>query len=153
MTVAETKRRRGELAKIHIGAKQLGGDKEAYRDMLEAVTGKRSAGDLDAAGRRKVIEHLESCGAKFERPRREARRPRPAPEIRELLKKVDALLINHPEGRKPRSYAEGILQHMASSPHRTPLEWAKSAQLVKVVQALEVDKRRRQRRATREEAA
>ena len=140
-------KRRSELAKIHIGAKQLCDDDAAYRDMLEAVTGKRSAGDLDEAGRRKVIEHLKACGVKFERPRREAQRPRPTPEIRELLRKIDALCINHPDGRKPRTYAEGILQHMTSSLDRRPLEWAKSAQLVKVVQALEVDKRRWQRRA------
>ena len=44
-------RRKAELAKIHIGAKQLCDDEQAYRDMLEAVAGKRSAGDLDAAPR------------------------------------------------------------------------------------------------------
>lgn len=140
--------RRAELAKIHIGAKQICDDDAAYRDMLQAVAGARSAADLDAAGRRRVIEHLRSCGAVF-RPsppkragRRQPPRPRPSPDVEALVRKIDALLINHPGGRKPREYAEGILRHMTGHPHRAPLEWAKPYQLVKVVQALGVDRRR-----------
>lgn len=66
-------RRRAELAKIHIGARQLLAGEEEYRDMLEAITGSRSAGALDAAGRRKVLDHLKACGATFAPPRRPAR--------------------------------------------------------------------------------
>jgi len=57
-------KRSAELAKIHIWAKQIGLADDAYREMLEAVAGARSAADLDAAGRRAVLGHLRSCGAK-----------------------------------------------------------------------------------------
>ena len=170
-------RRRSELAKIHIGAKQLvGDDDDAYRDMLEAVTGKRSAAKLDEDGRREVLEHLVACGAKFERPARtRARtarapmasdaddpgaggpvisgeaprfrpRPRPRPELVPRLREIDALSINHPGGRKPRGWAEAILQKMARSGHRTPLEWATAGQLQEVAQAIRIDIRRWERR-------
>lgn len=54
--------RRRELALIHMGAKEVGLDDEAYRDMLRAVAGVDSAGALDARGRQDVIRHLKSCG-------------------------------------------------------------------------------------------
>ena len=157
-------RRRSELARIHIGAKQLvGDDDDAYRDMLEAVTGKRSAAELDEDGRREVLEHLAACGVKFERkapapaPRDgddpgdrglKARpaRPRPRPELAPYIKTIDALCINHLGGRKPRGWAEAILRNMTKSGHRTPLEWAPAGQLQEVAQAIRVDIRRCERR-------
>ena len=138
-------RRRAELAKIHIGAKQLCDDKEAYRDMLEAVAGKRSAAELDGAGRRKVLAHMRACGARFGSS--PERRKRAAPEIAPLLRKIDALLID--AGSLPRSYAENILRRMTKHSHRTPLEWARPDQLHDVVAALEYDKRRRAGRAAK----
>lgn len=55
-----------ELAKIHMAAtdRQLlqPFDDSAYRDMLWAVARVRSAKDLDAAGRARVLEHLRGLG-------------------------------------------------------------------------------------------
>lgn len=69
-----------ELAKIHMGAAALGmitkADDSAYRDMLWSVARVRSAGELDAGGRAKVIEHLQGCGWKDNRS--PARRRAPA---------------------------------------------------------------------------
>ena len=147
--MAHVGRRRRELAKIHIGAEQLcGSDREAYEDMLEAVTGARSSKGLDQARRTKVLRHLRACGAKFRRAK--GRRPAVAPEKARLIRKIDALLID--AGNCPRSYAEGILQRMTRHPRRPPLEWAAPPQLVKIVQALEIEKRRRLERAAREAA-
>ena len=145
-------RRKAELAKIHIGKKQLLADEEAYRDMLEAVAGVRSAGDLDAEGRRKVLDHLRSCGATFRPARPKRPRARPEAEIEPLLRKIDALCINHPGGRKPRAWAEGILQQMTRNADRAPLEWATPGRLYEVIQAIEVDVRRHRRRSAREAA-
>ena len=61
-----------------------------------------------------------------------------------LIRKIDALLID--AGGRPRSYAEGILQRMTRHSRLPPLEWATPPQLVKIVQALEIEKRRRERR-------
>ena len=160
-------RRNSDLAKIHIGARQLAGDdEEARRDMLEAVTGpgKRSAAALDERERGLVLKHLAACGVKFE-PRRPAPaprdaddpgararparpdRPRPRPELVPAIKTIDALCINHPGGRKPRGWAEAILKRMTQSGHRTPLEWATAGQLQEVAQAIRVDIRRWERRS------
>ena len=142
-------RRRAELAKIHIGGKAMGLDREAYEDLLESLTGERSSAGLDRAGRRKVLAHMRSRGVRFGRPRRR-KRPAAAPERARLIRKIDALLID--AENRPRLYAERILRRMTRHPHDAPLEWAKPPQLVKVVQALEIEKRRREARA-REEAA
>lgn len=138
-----------DLMLIHVGAKQVGGDdRDAYEDMLEAVAGVRSAADLDAKGRRKVIDHLRTCGARIGRSRSgSARRPTPRPEIAPLLRKIDAMSINHPTGRKPRSWAERILRQMTGCARGTPLEWADTDQLKNVAAAIAVDIRRRTRRA------
>lgn len=60
-----------ELAKIHLAAKQLGLDRETYEAMLFTLARVRSAGELDIAGRAKVLAHLQSRGAKIGRPRQE----------------------------------------------------------------------------------
>ena len=142
-------RRQRELAKIHMGARQLcGDDREAYEDVLEAVTGQRSSKGLDQAGRTKVLRHLRACGAIFRAPRRgSARKEAVASEKRRLIRKIDALLID--AGNRPRAYAERILQTMTRHSHRAPLEWATPPQLVNVITALEIEKRRRERRAAR----
>jgi hypothetical protein len=64
---------RGQIARIHILAQQLGLDDETYRAMLRAVTGRRSCKELTHWQASEVIRHLERCGAK---PRRQAPRPR-----------------------------------------------------------------------------
>ena len=53
--------RKTELAKIHIHKQQLGLDDAAYRDLLAAVCGVKSSSDLDARGRRKLLDHLGAC--------------------------------------------------------------------------------------------
>ena len=50
------------LAIIHIAAKQLGLDDEAYRNVLETQAGVRSAKDLNHRGFRAVMKHFEACG-------------------------------------------------------------------------------------------
>jgi len=56
-------RRKRELARIHIGAKQLNLDEDTRRALIERVTGHRSAGVLDDAGRAAVIAELKRLGA------------------------------------------------------------------------------------------
>lgn len=49
---------RGQLAKIHIMAKQAGLDDVTYREMLCAVTGKSSCSQMSYMEASRVIEHL-----------------------------------------------------------------------------------------------
>jgi len=72
--------RRADLAKIHIGRKQLGMSDADYRALLHTLFGKDSAGELTTAQRWKLIQHMEKLGAAFSRQGRPRSKPRP--EIR-----------------------------------------------------------------------
>jgi phage gp16-like protein len=124
-------RRRAELAKIHILAKQLGLDDDAYRAVLWTVARVDSARDLDAHGRAAVLEQLQSRvpggrGA-----------VRSSPDRAPLIRKINQLL-----GDRPAEYAMGILNHMYGRMTPERLEWASVHQLRKVIAALEYDRRR-----------
>jgi phage gp16-like protein len=59
---ATASHRNNELAEIHIAKAKLGWDDDTYRDVMAAVTnGVRSAKDLDVAGRRAFLAHLQAC--------------------------------------------------------------------------------------------
>jgi hypothetical protein len=57
-----TDQRRRDLAAIHMAKVQLDMTDDAYRDILWSVARVRSAGDLDQAGRSKVLDHFRACG-------------------------------------------------------------------------------------------
>ncbi|MBZ0253265.1 MAG: regulatory protein GemA, partial [Candidatus Methylomirabilis sp.] len=57
-------RRAREIATIHLGAKSLGMDDDARRDLMERVGGARSAALLTDAGRSAVIEEMRRLGFK-----------------------------------------------------------------------------------------
>ena len=68
-------RRTAELAKIHIGKKQLGMDRQTYEDMLWTQGRVHSSADLDEHGRHQVIKHLEKSGVVFTKRKQTKRRP------------------------------------------------------------------------------
>jgi phage gp16-like protein len=86
---AAEKKRRLELGLIHKGAKALGliqtGDDSGYRDMLFAIGRVRSARDLDHAGRRRVLEHLQSRGGLRPKPGAPAKRSPPQVRFMRML--------------------------------------------------------------------
>jgi len=146
---SSAKRRRSELAKIHIAEKQLFRSKDEYRDMLESVAGVRSAADLDAAGRGKVLDHLADCGAVFKPARKSGhkRKPPKGPvETQRQIRKIRAMLA---DDGLPDSYAEAILKRMTKHPHRVPLTWANGEQLRNVIAALEYRRARLEERSGR----
>ncbi|MFA7242045.1 MAG: regulatory protein GemA [Sulfuricellaceae bacterium] len=128
--------RNRELGLIHQLAKALGMAEDTRRTLYHTVTGKRSAADMDQHERERVIEHLKAKGGSVP-PKT---RPTIPKERLPLVKKIRALLINHPTGRKPDSYADAIAQHMFGVDRYT---WLPPAQLQKIVQALTVDTQRR----------
>ena len=123
--------RRAELAKIHIAKTQLGLDDETYRALLERVTGKNSAGSLDADQRRRVLAEFEKLGWKPARPAAAA--PHGADAQR---RKIAAMLK---AGGKPAEYGQGIAKKMFGR----RLEFCSPAQLRAVIAALEKDRQRR----------
>ena len=56
--------RRADLARIHIAVAELQWTDADYRAALLAQTGKVSAAELDAGGRRTLLRYLERCGWK-----------------------------------------------------------------------------------------
>ncbi|SIO40980.1 regulatory protein GemA [Halodesulfovibrio marinisediminis] len=57
--------RNTELAKIHLGKKQLGLDDDTYQVMLEDMFGVSSAAKLDYKQRYRLLRHMEERGAVF----------------------------------------------------------------------------------------
>lgn len=129
-----TDRRNRELAQIHIAAQQLGLDRDTYETVLWTVARVRSAAELDAAGRARILEHFRALGW---RPHKRGR-PRPSEDRAPLIAKIDAML-----GERPRTYADGIAHRMFGIRR---LEWCAPDQLRKIVAALAYDQRRREAR-------
>lgn len=57
--------RRADLAAIHVAKKALAWDDDTYRDILFTVCRVRSSADLDFAGRKAFLAHLQACQAKM----------------------------------------------------------------------------------------
>ncbi|PIQ25396.1 GemA protein [bacterium (Candidatus Blackallbacteria) CG13_big_fil_rev_8_21_14_2_50_49_14] len=130
--------RRKELGIIHAAKKRLGLDDDCYRDLLEGVTGKRSAADLDDNERQKLIAEMERLQGK--KPWHKPRVNLPDDKIR-MVKKIYAML-----GDRPVTYIEAMLKHMFGDKAPDRLEWATPDQLHKVVAALVYDQKRRNTR-------
>lgn len=59
--------RNSDLAKIHLGKKQLGLGDEIYRGLLSDMFGVDSAAELSNPQRWALLKHLENLGAEFSR--------------------------------------------------------------------------------------
>lgn len=131
-------RRRRELAAIHIGASQLGMDtadknvESDYRRMLWSVARVRSAMDLDDAGRKRVLDHLRACGARFKR----SGRPMPAADREAMVRKIRALAGSM---HLPDHYLDGMSKKMFGTDR---FEWLRPEQLRKLIAALEYHRQR-----------
>lgn len=81
--------RRRLLATVHVASKQLGMEKDDYRDLLKRLTGQSSAGDCSHAELHRVIAEMERLG--FRGKGRPGRRPNAASHP--IAKKARALWI------------------------------------------------------------
>lgn len=141
--------RRRELARIHLLAKALGmdtGDKSpdsGYRSMLWATARTHSAGNLDAAGRKRVIGHLESLLPNAARRRAYPSRPHNlgSEERGPQLAKIEAMLA---AAGRPWAYADGMARRMF---HVARVTFCHPEQLQKLIAALAYDAKRHGRRA------
>ena len=98
--------RNERLAAIHMGKKALNLDEDTYRDMLEHVTGKRSAKDMDMNDLLKVIQHLDQLG--FSK-RNFGKKPKVKLSKEALISKIEAHLTEH---KLHWNYAKGIAKQM-----------------------------------------
>lgn len=109
--------RRAALAAIHAGKKSLGMDDDTYRDMMQRLTGHRSAKDVPTVKLSAVLDEMRAKGAQLgstpaapgtrTKRRSFAKRNafRPAADREALWRKVQALCtaLGHDE-----RYADGI---------------------------------------------
>lgn len=133
--------RKSDLARIHMMAAQLKLDDDTYRDMLERITGQRSAAELTVEQRNAVIAELSRHVGDGNRGAARTALPdapkRVRAELRAMIGKVSALLA---ERNLPWSYAHGLAQRMFQSQR---VEWLRADQLHRVVAALSYDQKRR----------
>jgi len=125
--------RNQRLAAIHMGKTKLGLDVETYRDMLEQITGKRSAKDLKDDELVKILQHLESLG--FTK-REFGNKPKVKQSKDALISKIEALLT---ESNLHWNYAGGIAKRMF---HKEALEFCTENELWRIVASLEYRKKR-----------
>ena len=134
--------RKADLAMIHIAKKQLALDDDTYRDLLWAIGRVRSAGDLDYAGRRRVLDHLRKCGFKAL-----VKRAKPASgwewvnnaaaDKQPMLRKIAVILRDAGRGRE---YVDAMAKRMFAVER---IEFCTPNQLHDLVSALVYDQRRR----------
>jgi phage gp16-like protein len=140
MAKTQTDHRRAELAKIHIAKKDLGMTDDDYTAMLTAITGKTSAGDLNARQRREVLEHLAGLGFKNKRA---GKRPfqGKAPMTKDgYLAKIEAMLT---EAGRPWAYVDAMGKHMFGIDR---VRFCTGDQLRRIVAALVYDQKRREKK-------
>lgn len=132
-TAAQVRARK--LAAIHIAAGQLGLDDDTYRALLERVTGKRSAADLDANEAERVLDELRRQGAANPRS---AGKPQNEKQLSGELAKIEAQLSDM---RLPWSYADAIGRRMFGIERVAWLR--KQVHLVAILAALHVEQEKR----------
>ena len=139
--------RRKQLAAIHAARRDLGLDEDGYRLMLRQVAGVDSAKDLDASGRRAVLDHLRRVGWS-QRPRRRVAQHPGTPhnlDNKPMLQKIEALLA---ELKAPWSYADAIARRQYRIER---CAWLKTVeQYTGVIAALDVELSKRRLLATLE---
>ncbi len=139
----EADRARREVTLIHVGKGQLGLDDATYRAMLRQIGGVESSKDLDAEGRKKVIQHLISRGAEIgKKPVAGKPATEPADAKKDILAKIEWQLG---QLGKPWGYAMGTAKRIF--PNVARWEWLSVAQLGKVSGALERTMKNKARKA------
>ncbi|PCJ57869.1 MAG: hypothetical protein COA65_08990 [Rhodospirillaceae bacterium] len=139
---ATTPVRRGLIAKIKIGQKQLGIDDDAYRQMLENRYGVRSATNLIISDLEDLLNCLKDKGFK---PSRKPSRAKSAPRragsrplaVQPLAKKIRALWLNlYHLGVVLDPSEEALAKYVKRMSGADALQWLDAAQADRVIKAL-----------------
>lgn len=140
MTAPAEHRRKRQLAAIHAAKRDLGMEDDTYRELLEQVTGQRSAGKLDERQRKAVLDRLRQAGAKRAPRKRVAEHPGTPHNLgkRPMLTKIEALLTDM---KLSWSYADAIARQQTGIAR---VAWVKKpADLAAIIAALEVEQTKR----------
>lgn len=125
---AEQKR---EIQLIKIAQKQLGMDDATYRAMLWSVARVKSSTELDFAGRKKVLDHLQACGFKRTRPLQRKLADDPQ------SKKMRALWLElHAAGKVRNPSETALAAFVKRQTGRDALQWLNGAEASRVIEEL-----------------
>lgn len=125
---AEQKR---EIQIIHIAKQQLAMDEDTYRAMLWSVARVKSSTELDFAGRKKVLDHMEACG--FKRTKPQPRKLADDPQS----KKIRALWLELHVAGKVRNPSESALAAFVKrQTGRDALQWLNAREASALIEEL-----------------
>lgn len=128
--------RNRDIRAIKTGQRDLALTDDSYRDLLQRITGKRSAADLDAAERAKVLEEFRRIGFKPKggKPRRAGNRPLVDTPT---AKKIRALWLSLWHLNAVRDPSEDALEKFVKRIAKVDsLAWLKAQQSHAVIEAL-----------------
>lgn len=132
--------RAAEIRLIHVARRALDMEEDVYRQLLQDIGGVDSSADLSAQERRRLLDHFARLGfvsvARAQRAARGAMRT--PPDRTALLSKIDAMLLA--EGRDRRYIEPGMVKRICKV---DSLAFCTAEHLLKLVAALEYDRRRR----------
>ena len=136
-----------DMAAIHTMRTKLAQSEDDYRALLHTLVGKRSCADMTDAQLAVVRTHYSKLMARSglataavagsaQKVASGWRSKRPVPSEAKLpqVKRIRAMLISLE--RKPNAYADGILKHMYGAAAPAFYEWASTAQLTALGNAL-----------------
>jgi phage gp16-like protein len=130
--ISDVKRR--EIQLIHIAKQQLGMDDDSYRGILWTVCRVKSSTELDFVGRKKLLDHMKSCGFKVASNKNAGKPSNVKADLKPLMGKIGALLADM---KLTWKYASAIAkQQTLASGGIERLEWLNAEQLRDVVSAL-----------------
>lgn len=128
---ARTDLKKREITLIQIARRQLGMEDDSYYAMLWSVARVHSSTELDFAGRKKVLEHLEACG--FKRTKPQARKLADDPQS----KMIRALWLRLHEVGKVRNPSETALAaFVKSQTKRDDLHWLSGKEASALIEQL-----------------
>ncbi|WP_119301122.1 gp16 family protein [Dongia deserti] len=140
MSIATDVRRKKELAKIHLAKKALGLDDDTYRSLLIRVAGKDSAGDLDQAGRTKVLDYFKAKGFDDRRIKRAGpgskSGARPLAEGAEASKMRALWLALFQLGEVQESGEAALAKYAERMTGKAALQWLDQRDVAKVINTL-----------------
>lgn len=116
-------------------------DDETYRSVLVRLTGKDSATKLTPDELGTVRDYFHTQGYPRRSPKKYGRKPNVPVPKKSVLNKIEALLA---DAGRPWEYAESLAERMFN---RQKIDWLTHDELVKLMQALAVDQKRRRAKA------
>ncbi len=116
-------------------------DDETYRSVLVRLTGKDYATKLTLDELGIVRDYFHAQGYPRRSPKKYGRKPNVPVSKKSVLSKIEALLA---DAGRPWEYAESMAERMFN---RQKIDWLDHDELVKLMQALAVDQKRRRAKA------